>query len=48
MGEGMFGSLGNAMTLAYMLSIGVIMSDLNTKDNKVTSIVLFDRNVVNK
>jgi hypothetical protein len=48
MGEGMFGSLGNAMTLAYMLSIGVIMADLNTKDNKVTSIVLFDRNVVNK
>jgi O-antigen ligase len=31
MGEGMFGSLGNAMTLAYMLSIGVIISDLNTK-----------------
>ncbi len=29
MGEGMFGSLGNAMTIAYMLSVGVIMSDLN-------------------
>ena len=48
MGEGMFGSLGNAMTLAYMLSIGVIMTDLNTRDNKVTSIVLFDRDLVNK
>lgn len=31
MGEGMFGSLGNAMTIAYMLSIGVIMSDLNSQ-----------------
>jgi O-antigen ligase len=31
MGEGMFGSLGNAMTLAYLISIGVIISDLNTK-----------------
>jgi O-antigen ligase len=31
MGEGMFGSLGNAMTLAYLLSIGMIISDLNTK-----------------
>ena len=26
MGEAMFGSLGNAMTLAYMLSIGIVMS----------------------
>jgi hypothetical protein len=26
MAEGMFGSLGNAMTLAYMLSIGIVMS----------------------
>ena len=43
MGEGMFGSLGNAMTLAYMLSIGVIMADLNTIDNKEMTIVLFDR-----
>ena len=48
MGEGMFGSLGNAMTLAYMLSIGVIMADLNPSNNKVTAIVLFDRNMVNK
>lgn len=31
MGEGMFGSLGNAMTIAYMLAIGVIMSDLNSQ-----------------
>jgi O-antigen ligase len=31
MGEGMFGSLGNAMTIAYMLSIGVVMSDLNSQ-----------------
>lgn len=45
MGEGMFGSLGNAMTLAYMLSIGVIIADLNSMDNKVTSIVLFERNI---
>lgn len=29
MGEGMFGSLGNAMTLAYLLSTGIIISDLN-------------------
>ena len=48
MGEGMFGSLGNAMTLAYMLSIGVIMADLNTIDSKVTTIVIFDQNIVNK
>ena len=48
MGEGMFGSLGNAMTLAYMLSVGVIMADLNSSDNKMTAIVLFDRNMVNK
>ena len=48
MGEGMFGSLGNAMTLAYMLSVGVIMADLNPRDNKITAIVLFDRNMVNK
>ena len=47
MGEGMFGSLGNAMTLAYMLSVGVIMADLNTRDNKMTSIVIFD-NIANK
>jgi hypothetical protein len=26
MAEGMFGSLGNAMTLAYMLSIGIVIS----------------------
>lgn len=26
MAEGMFGSLGNAMTLAYMLSIGIVLS----------------------
>ena len=26
MAEGMFGSLGNALTLAYMLSIGIVMS----------------------
>jgi hypothetical protein len=48
MGEGMFGSLGNAMTLAYMLSVGVIMADLNPSDNKMTAIILFDRNMVNK
>ena len=43
MGEGMFGSLGNAMTLAYLLSVGVIMADLNTIDDKEMTIVLFDR-----
>ena len=48
MGEGMFGSLGNAMTLAYLLSIGVIMTDLNTVNNKVTAIVLFDQRMANK
>jgi hypothetical protein len=48
MGEGMFGSLGNAMTLAYMLSVGVIMADLNPSDNEMAAIVLFDRNMVNK
>ena len=48
MGEGMFGSLGNAMTLAYLLSIGVIMTDLNTINNKVTAIVLFDQRMANK
>ncbi len=48
MGEGMFGSLGNAMTLAYMLSVGVIMADLNPSDNKMTAIILFDRKMVNK
>lgn len=48
MGEGMFGSLGNAMTLAYMLSVGVIMNDLNTVDTKETAIILFDRNIVIK
>lgn len=31
MGEGMFGSLGNAMTIAYMLSIGVVMADSNSQ-----------------
>lgn len=29
MAEGMFGSLGNAMTLAYMLSIGIVISRPN-------------------
>jgi hypothetical protein len=48
MGEGMFGSLGNAMTLAYMLSIGVIMTDLNVVDNQVTAITIIDKNIVGK
>jgi O-antigen ligase len=42
MGEGMFGSLGNAMTLAYMLSIGVIISDLNTVDSRVTALTIIE------
>lgn len=49
MGEGMFGSLGNAMTLAYMLSIGVIIADLNIKqDNVTTAIQLIDKNIIDK
>lgn len=48
MGEGMFGSLGNAMTLAYMLSIGVIMADLNIVNNQVTAITIIDKNNINK
>ena len=31
MGESMFGSLGSAMTLAYMLSMGVVMTKSNTE-----------------
>lgn len=34
MGEGMFGSLGNAMTIAYMLSIGVIIVKANPSTNQ--------------
>lgn len=34
LGEGMFGSLGNAITLAYMLSMGVIMTKSNTERSK--------------
>ncbi|MEG4282809.1 hypothetical protein QUB68_06745 [Microcoleus sp. A006_D1] len=35
MAEGMFGSLGNAMTLAYMLSVGIVISKpLETKSRK--------------
>lgn len=48
MGEGMFGSLGNAMTLAYMLSIGVIMADLNIVNNQVTAITIINKNITNK
>jgi hypothetical protein len=48
MGEGMFGSLGNAMTLAYLLSIGVIMADLNIVNNQVTAITIFEQNMRNK
>jgi hypothetical protein len=33
MGEGMFGSLGNAMTMAYMLSLGVIIMKANPSKN---------------
>jgi O-antigen ligase len=48
MGEGMFGSLGNAMTLAYMLSIGVIIADLNTPENLVTAITIINHDRINK
>lgn len=34
MGEGMFGSLGNAMTMAYMLSLGVIIIKVNPSTNQ--------------
>lgn len=34
MGEGMFGSLGNAMTMAYMLSLGVIIIKFNPSTNR--------------
>lgn len=48
MGEGMFGSLGNAMTLAYMLSIGVIIADSNAPENLVTAITIVNKNSINK
>jgi O-antigen ligase len=48
MGEGMFGSLGNSMTLAYMLSVGVIIADLNTVENQVTAITIIDRSIPHK
>jgi hypothetical protein len=35
MGEGMFGSLGNAMTMAYMLSLGVIIIKVNPSTNQL-------------
>lgn len=34
MGEGMFGSLGNAMTMAYMLSLGVIIIKVDPSTNR--------------
>ena len=34
MGEGMFGSLGNAMTLAYMISVGIVIAKLNIYGKK--------------
>jgi hypothetical protein len=35
MNEGMFGSIGNAMTLAYMLSIGMVISRYTDQPQKV-------------
>lgn len=34
MGEGMFGSFGSAMTLAYMLSVGIVIAKFNTQKSQ--------------
>ena len=38
MNEGMFGSIGNAMTLAYMLSIGMVISGCTDQPQKLAPI----------
>ena len=39
MGESMFGSLGTAMTLAYMLSLGIVVQRLNKGEVRTESII---------